>query len=140
MARFARIDSQIRANRLILADRFKFPELNPFPCESRFGGLTIANRRFEAIRANRFHVLKIGVFLRIDSRESAPIRVANRWAIDLGSSPVLPFLAFSVLPRKNPQINQGFLFPAEPRKSTDNQGNSLLKINQGIPKNQGTEG
>ena len=26
------------------------------------------------------------------------------------------------------------------RKSTNNQGNSLLKINQGIPKNQGREG
>ena len=30
MARFARIDSQIRANRLILANRFRVPELNPF--------------------------------------------------------------------------------------------------------------
>ena len=31
-------------------------------CESRFGGLKVANRRFEAIRANRSHVMKIGVF------------------------------------------------------------------------------
>ena len=30
MARFARIDSQIRANRLILAIRFRVPELSPF--------------------------------------------------------------------------------------------------------------
>ena len=30
MARFARIDSQIRANHLILANRFRVPELNPF--------------------------------------------------------------------------------------------------------------
>ena len=59
-----------------------------------------------------------------------------------GSNPVLPFLDFSVLPRKNPQINQGFLSPAEPTKTLEkqekknnfNQGNSLLKINQGILK------
>ena len=69
MARFARIDSQIRANRLILANRFRVPELNPFFCESRFGGLIIANLRFEAIRANRSHVMQIGVFARIDSHE-----------------------------------------------------------------------
>ena len=58
MARFAGIDLQIRANRLILADRFRVPEPNPpFFCESRFGGLKIANRRFEALRANRSRVL-----------------------------------------------------------------------------------
>ena len=33
-------------------------------------GLKIANRRFEAIRANRLHVMKLGVLLRIDSRET----------------------------------------------------------------------
>ena len=60
MARFARIDFQINANRLSLF----------FLCESHFEGLKIANRRFEAIRANRTHVMKTGVFLRIDSRES----------------------------------------------------------------------
>ena len=70
MARFARIDSQIRANRLILANLFRVPELNPLLCESRFEGLKIANRGFEAIRANRSHVMKTGVSLRIDSRES----------------------------------------------------------------------
>ena len=47
----------------------------------RVGGLKIANRRVEAIRANRSHVLNIVFFLRIDSRESPPIRVANRRAI-----------------------------------------------------------
>ena len=62
MARFARIDSQICANRLILANRFRVPELDPFFCESRFVGLKIANRGFEAIRANRSHVMKIGFF------------------------------------------------------------------------------
>ena len=57
-----RIDSQIRANRMILTNRFRVPELNPLFCESRFGGLRIANRGFEAIRANRPNVMKIGVF------------------------------------------------------------------------------
>ena len=57
MARFARIDLQIRANRLILTNRFTVPELNPLFCVSRFGGLEIANCRFEAIRANRSHVI-----------------------------------------------------------------------------------
>ena len=70
MARFARIDSQIRANRLILATPFKVPELNPLFCESRFRALNIANHSFEAIRSNRSHVMKIGASLRIDSRES----------------------------------------------------------------------
>ena len=51
----------------------------PLFCESRFGGLKIANRRFEAIRANRSNFVKIGVFLRIDSRES--IRAIARFAL-----------------------------------------------------------
>ena len=34
-------------NRLILANRLRVPELNPFFCESRFGGLEIANRASE---------------------------------------------------------------------------------------------
>ena len=46
MARFARIDSQIRANRLILANRFRIPELNPFFANRASGGLKIVNRRF----------------------------------------------------------------------------------------------
>ena len=37
-------------------------------CESRFARLRIANRRFDAIRANLLQVMKIGVFLQIDSR------------------------------------------------------------------------
>ena len=83
MARSARIDSQIRANHLILANRFRVPELNPLFANRASEGLKIANRRFEAIRANRSHVMKIGVCLRIDSRESTraritPIRVATR--------------------------------------------------------------
>ena len=32
----------------------------PIFCESRFGGLKTANRRFEAIRANRSRIMKIG--------------------------------------------------------------------------------
>ena len=38
MARFARIDSQIRANRLILAIRFRVPELNGFFANRTSGG------------------------------------------------------------------------------------------------------
>ena len=84
MARFARIDSQIRANGLILANRFRVPELNPFFCKSRlsFRGAKIANRRFEAIRSNRSHVMKIGFFFSANRfARIAPIRVANRWAV-----------------------------------------------------------
>ena len=58
MARFAQIDSQIRAHSLILANHLKVPELNPFFCEPRFGGLTIANRAFEAIRARPSKIRK----------------------------------------------------------------------------------
>ena len=46
MVRFAQIDSQIRANGLILAHRFRVPELNPFFVNRASGGLKIANRRF----------------------------------------------------------------------------------------------
>ena len=62
MARFARIDSQIRANHLIVANRSGFL-LNPFFANRVLGGLKIANGSFEAIRANRSHVMKLGVFL-----------------------------------------------------------------------------
>ena len=72
MARFARIDSQIRANRMILANHLRVPELNPFFANRASGGPKLVNRRFEAIRANRLHVVKVGVFLRIDSCD--PIR------------------------------------------------------------------
>ena len=57
MARFARIDSQIRANRF--ADSRESPDsresvqssrTEPLFCESHFWGLKIANRGFEAIR------------------------------------------------------------------------------------------
>ena len=57
-------------------ESFRVPELNPFFANRPSGGLKIANRSFEAIRANRWHVLKIGFFVsvsrfvRIDSRES----------------------------------------------------------------------
>ena len=88
MARFARIDSQIefRANCLTLVDRFRvrFPNWTFFFCELRFGELKIANRRFEAIRANRSHVMKIGFFFFFRANRFAriaPIRVANRRAI-----------------------------------------------------------
>ena len=60
---------------------------------------------------------------------------------------VLPFLGCSVLNKENLQIYQGFSFPAERREFLKNkikdpfkQGNSLLKIKQGNPNNQGKEG
>ena len=59
MPRFARIESQIRANRLILATLFRVPELNPFFANRAFGGLKVAIRRFETMRVNHSHVMKI---------------------------------------------------------------------------------
>ena len=66
MARFTRIDSQIRANRVIFAHRFRVPELNPFFANSRGGWeLRITGlRRFARIART------LCFFLRIDSRES----------------------------------------------------------------------
>ena len=55
---------------LILANRFRVPELKTFFANRTSGGLKIANCRFEAIRTNRSHVMKLGFFLRIDSRQS----------------------------------------------------------------------
>ena len=67
MAWFARINSQIRANRLILANRFRVPELNPLflrialwgakNCESQvWGDLRESRARYEnrLFSANRF--------------------------------------------------------------------------------------
>ena len=86
------LDGLIRANRfadsrasLDSRESFQGSLTEPLFCESRFGGLKIANRRFEAIRANRSHVMKIGVFcesIRTNRfTRIAPICVANRRAI-----------------------------------------------------------
>ena len=40
-------------------ESFQGSRTEPFFCELRFGSLKIANRRFEAIRANRLHVMKV---------------------------------------------------------------------------------
>ena len=56
MARFARIDSQI------CADRLRAPELNLFSANRALGDWKIANRRFQAIRVNRLSAMKIGFF------------------------------------------------------------------------------
>ena len=62
MARFARIDSR---------ESFQDSRAEPFVCELLFGGLNIANdRRFEAIRANRSGVMKVGFAQQINLRES----------------------------------------------------------------------
>ena len=60
--------------------------------------------------------------------------------------PCPSFPWFFCFTKEKPQINQGFLSsaPRKPRKNQrklkNNQGYSLLKINQGIQKNQGKEG
>ena len=54
MARFESPDSR---------ESFQGSRTEPLFCESRFGGLKVANRRFEAIRANRSHAMKNRVFL-----------------------------------------------------------------------------
>ena len=46
---------------------------------------------------------------------------------------VLPFLKFPVLPRKNPQINQGFLSPAESTKTLKNLRNTHTQISKESP-------
>ena len=71
------LDGLIRANRFADSressdsrESFQGSCTEPlFLCDSRFGGLKIANRRFEVICANRSHVMKIGLLLRIDLRE-----------------------------------------------------------------------
>ena len=86
------LDGPIRANRFADSrespdsrESFQGPRTEPLFCESRFGGLKVANRRFEAIRANRSHVMKIGLCcesIRANrSTRIARIRVANRRAI-----------------------------------------------------------
>ena len=79
------LDGPIHANRfadsresLDFRESREASRTEPLFCESHFGALRLVNRRFEAIRANRLDVMKMGSFLRIDSRES--IR-ANRRAI-----------------------------------------------------------
>ena len=63
MARFARIDSQIRANRSILANRSRVPELNTFFANrAPGGGAKNFESQVEAIRVNRSHVMKLVFF------------------------------------------------------------------------------
>ena len=85
MARFTQIDSQIRANRLILANRFRVPELNPFfrgakNCESQVWGRSCESlARYEKININKWLYIYIYIYIgfffanrfaQIDSRES----------------------------------------------------------------------
>ena len=72
----------------MIANRFGVPELNLFLFANRAsGGLKKTNRSFEAIRANRWHVMKIGLkFRRAQStpdpdtfekyRDTPPISIA----------------------------------------------------------------
>ena len=86
-------------------------------------------------------------------RRSASLAIPHRKSfaamrsVSISTFPVLPFLDFSVLPRKNLKFTKEFFSLPNPqnpwkrqRKYQNNQGNSLPKINQGNPKNQGKEG
>ena len=67
MARFSRIDSQIRANRMILANRLRVPELNPFFANRASGGRKLriaALRRFERIARTLCQRAAYGVQIR----------------------------------------------------------------------------
>ena len=82
MARFARIDLQIRANRIDSRESLEGSRIEPLFLRIASPG---TNRRFEVIRANRSSAMTIGAlcesiranqFARI-----APIRIANRRAL-----------------------------------------------------------
>ena len=88
MARFARIDSQIRADHLIRANRLRVPELNPFFCESRFGAVKNCESRvwgdsleFESLGRYQNRVfLRIAVGMAELARVIAAIRITSaRW-------------------------------------------------------------
>ena len=79
-------DGPIRANRfadsrksLDARESLQGSRTEPLFCESRFGGLSIAHCRFEAICPNRSHCYDF--FLRINLREVPRFCVANRRAI-----------------------------------------------------------
>ena len=70
----------IRANRFEHScGSLSRPELIFF--ESRFGGLKIANRRFEAIRANRSHDMKKGSANRFANRPDSHCESPRHWSV-----------------------------------------------------------
>ena len=88
-------------------------------------------------REKRFRRFRFPVPVRLLSLSHPAIFVRHQFS---GPFPVLPFLAFSVLPRKNLKFTKDFLSLPNPqnpwkrqRKYQDSQGYSLLKINQGNP-------
>ena len=70
MERVIRVDGLIHAKSLDSCESFQGSRNEPLCYESLFRGLKIANRRFEATRASRSRVIKIGFLLRIDLRKS----------------------------------------------------------------------
>ena len=62
-------DSQIRANRLILANRFRVPELNPF-LRITLQGVKNCELQISGNSRESLERYELGIFLRIDSRES----------------------------------------------------------------------
>ena len=96
MARFARIDSQIRAHCLILANRFRVLELNSFLANRAFGRGGKANRRFcgdsrESLARYEDRGFYANRFARIDSRESP------RFALRIAGSSKLETMCSSCL-------------------------------------------
>ena len=84
MARLARIDSRIHANRL------RVPELNPFFANRTSGHSKLRITGFEAIRANRSNIMKMffcaNRFTRIDSCESPRFALRIAWPSEVPNS------------------------------------------------------
>ena len=106
-------------------ESFQGSRTEPLFCESRFGGLTltIANRRLEAIRANRSHFMKEFFFVRIDSRESPrfALRIAgpSKFIVLLSVFHLFPNNFGGSAEKTNPCLFGGFpcLFPKQQGKA-----------------------
>ena len=114
-------------------ESFQGSRTEPLLCEPRFGGLKIANRRFEAIRASRLKRHEnMGFFARIDSRES--IRFALRIA---GPSAICTSLIRCSFVYPLPQCfwpRRRKLRPWFERNSDQNSDHHRLCIYQGMEK------
>ena len=119
------LDGPIRANRfadsresLDSRESFRGSRNEPLYCESRFGGLQIANRRSEAIRAkslaryqNRvFFFCSANRFARIDSRESPRFALRIAGPAKIWGAPDSSFRTFALNPlqkSRNQKIKNG---------------------------------
>ena len=132
-------DGPIRANRfadsrnrLILAKIVSgFPSWNPFSCESCFVALKIANRRFEAIRANRSHVIKMGFpceSIRANSPDSR-CKSPGHLSSDLGGNPGIRVLYEAI---RMPKFGLTRFFRSGPGKPNQRKVSSWT-FHRGIP-------